>query len=225
MLMLEEEPYNSRHLVTTVPATGFTNNYSRALGMGGYMVDMGYACLYDQRQTALNYAKAVQTLMNDLGLNSSIKMNMVKRFEANIRNNDSLYTIILDSYGQAHNYFQENGREETGLFIMCGSYVEGLYLTLQSKEILTNTKLRNLVGQQKIFLDNIIILCGYMTDKPEVKQLEEMMKEIESGFDGITVKVEESQDGAVAVNSNITYNQLKKLTSKVKEVRKELTAP
>jgi hypothetical protein len=224
VMRLEEEPYVSSYLLPGSPPAQFPSNKKQALGLGVYLVDMGYACIYDQRQTSLNYAKAVEELMDDLGITSSIRIDMVNRFENNLRNNDSLYTIILESYGRAHNYFRDNGREEIGLFIMCGSYIEGLNIALQSKETLTNNRLRNLIGQQKIFLENILTLSGYMADKPGVQETRTMLEDLYRSFEGITVKVEESADGASAVNSNITVLQLKRLTEKVKSIRSRLIA-
>jgi hypothetical protein len=52
---------------------------------------------------------------------------MVRRFENNIYHQDSLYAIILQGYGQANAYFQSNRREELGMYILSGSYIEGLY--------------------------------------------------------------------------------------------------
>jgi hypothetical protein len=224
MLRLDKEPFDSRYLAAGVPQTNFATNYSRALNTGVYLVDMGYASIYDQRQASLNHARAVEKLMTDLGIKSTIKQGMVKRFEANLTNNDSLCKIILESYGQTHNYFQENGREEVGLFIMCGSYVEGLNIILHSKEVLNNSQLKNLVGQQKIFLDNILVLCDYMTHQEEVQELRQTLKEIEKGFSGITFNMSETPQGAIATQCSITPDQLKQLTEKVHMVRRKITA-
>lgn len=224
LLHLEGEPYNTQYLQPSPPPTNFASNDKRAMALGAYLVDMGYASIYDQRQIALNYAKSVQDVMDDLGITSAIKLQVAKRIEDNLNNNDSLYAIILESYGSAHNYFRDNNREETGLFIMAGGYIEGLNLLLQSERALSNNQLRNMIGQQKIFLESIIQLTDYMAHKPKVKELKSSLKELLKGFSGITVKVQDAEDGAVAVSCSISPAQLEQLTEKVAAMRKEITA-
>jgi hypothetical protein len=224
LMKLEKEPYNSQHLQTGVPNTNFANNYSLALNLGIYVVDVGYASMYDQRQTALNYAKAVQGMTTELGIGSSVNKKMAERFEANIKNNDSLCVIILESFQDAHNYCRENEREDAGLFILCGSYIEGLHLMLQSKQALGNMQLRNFIGQQKIFLDNIHALSGYIPESNYMSEMEGVLDELHKGFEGITVKAEETKEGSVAVNCNISYLQLKKLQETVSKVRSRIKA-
>lgn len=224
LMKLENEPYNSQHLQSGVPNTNYTSNYSLALKLGAYIVDMGYASMYDQRQTALNYAKAVQTMTNELGIASSVNKHMAQRFEANLRNNDSLYIIILESFEDAHNYCRHNEREDVGLYILCGSYIEGLYFILQSKEALGSTQLRNFIGQQKVFLENIRALADYIPVGDQAKELNSLLSELEKGFEGIMVRVEETPEGQVAVNCSMSYLQLKKLQLVVSKVRSNIKA-
>ena len=224
VMRLEEEQYKTQYLLPGPPPPNFPSNDQRAAALGIYLVDMGYACTYDQRQIALNYAKSVQDIMDDLGITSAINVQVAKRIEDNLRNNDSLYSIILESYGTAHNYFRDNHREETGLFIMAGAYIEGLNLVLQSKRALSNSRLRNLVGQQKIFLENIIKLTDYMADKPKVKELQVMLDDLTKAFEGISVEVKDTGDGETAVNCSLSPEQLRRLTETVGALRKRITA-
>lgn len=224
LMHLEQEPYHSQYLLTTPPPTNFASNDQRAMALGAYLVDIGYGSIYDQRQTALNYAKSVQDMMDDLGITSAIKLQVVKRIESNLHNNDSLFAIILETYGTAHNYFRDNNREETGLFVMAGGYIEGLNLLLQSEKALSNNQLRNMIGQQKIFLENIIRLTGYMEQKPGVKELKSRLKELSRTFSGVTVNVQDTDEGAVAISSSLSPAQLKRLAEKVAAMRKEITA-
>jgi hypothetical protein len=225
VMLMEKERFVTQYLDRASPPTNFASNDKRAMALGAYLVDMGYACMYDHRQVALNYAKSVQKMMDDLGITSAINIQVARRIEANLNNNDSLYSIILESYNSAHNYFRDNGREETGLFIMAGGYIEGLNLLLQSKRSLSSNQLRNMVGQQKIFLENIIKISGFMEDKPKVKELRSTLEDLYTAFSGMAVEVRNTEDGTMAVSCAISPGDMKKLAAKVAALRAPLVTP
>lgn len=215
--------YSETLLMPSKKYREYSSNYLRAVNLGIYTIDLGYATVYGQNQTCLNYAKVIQAMTKDLGITSSIHLDMVKRFENNIQNKDSLYQIILESYSEAHNYFQNNQREDVGFFILSGSFIEGLYLSLNNKAVLKNVQLQNLVGQQKLFLENIMELLQYMDKNEYATDLNQKLQTLKKEYDLIEVAYGDSENGKTAIRCNITQEQLTKLLNKVTEVRNKLT--
>ena len=82
--------------------------------------------------------------MNELGIVSPLTRNMIKRFEANTTNQDSLSKIILEAYEESHKFFQRNEREGMGLLILTGCFIEGLYLASSIDEMSGNSQLQSL---------------------------------------------------------------------------------
>lgn len=215
--------YNERMLIPSKRAAViYTSHYLRALNLGMYTIDLGYATVYDQHQTALNYVKTMESLVQDLGISSGISGQTVRRFEKNIRKPDSLYHIILQSYSQANEYFQTNKREELGMYILSGSYIEGLYLSLNFNEISESVVLRNLIGQQKLFLENIIELLQYTEEKPETIDLLVKLMSIKKEFDTINVLYDDSSRGKIAIKCSIDRHQVASLLIKVIDVRNKI---
>lgn len=215
--------FNEKMLVPAkkqLPA--FSSNYKRALNMGIQTIDLGYVTVYNQRQSSINYARNIQVMSQDLGITSGISKELLQRFEKNIDKQDSLYRIILQTYSYANQYFQENNREEVGMYILAGSFIEGLYLTLNFKEIPSDNRLLNLIGQQKIFLENIIELIQYTEEKPETIELLKELITLKKEFDPVTVEFNDTNNGRIAVRCNMTINQLEKLLQKTTELRNRM---
>ena len=215
--------YNEKMLIPSKKRLqAFSSNYTRALNLGIQTIEISYATVYNQRQAALDYAKNIQIMTQDLGITAGVSKEMVKRFENNIEKQDSLFKIILQSYNLAHQYFQTNNREEVGMYILAGSYIEGLYITLNFKEVPSDNRLLNLIGQQKIFLENIIELLQYTDEKPETVELLKQLITLKKEFEPIHVEFQDTNDGRVAVKCNLTILQLNNLLAKTTELRAKI---
>ena len=201
--------------------TVFSSSYARALALGIYTIDLGYTTVYAQHPVSMIYLKSIQSISQDLGVSSGIQPQMYKRFKENKDNEDSLCHIILESYRDAHTYFQNNKREDVAMFIVAGGYIEGLYLTLSAK----NDKnlwpyYPNLVGQQKIYLQNIIEIIDFYNKNrsTEVNDLLADLRELYKVYDEIKVEYKTTGDTDI-VDCDVTSAKAARLLNKVKMLR------
>jgi len=72
-----------------------TRTDKAALNLGVYAADIGYLSSYDKTQEAIDYLGACKTLADNLGIIGSFDVEVLKKFEENISNKDSL-THMLD---------------------------------------------------------------------------------------------------------------------------------
>ncbi len=214
--------FSEKLLVPAKKNRSFSSDYLRAINLGVYTTDLGYSTLFGQKQTTLNYYKEVNTLLNDLQISANVTSNQFKQFEKNLDNSDSLCTIILKSFGQWQSYFQENKREEDGLYILAGTYIEGLYLSLNHPSIQNKKEFRNLIGQQKLFLENVLELSNYMDKKPEFDDLYMKLGSIQQAYEPIAVVVKQDNAGNANVLCSYSSKQLADLTAAVNKVRNEI---
>lgn len=214
--------FSEKLLVPAKAKRTFSSDYFRAINLGIYTTDLGYSTLFGQKQTTLNYYKEVNTLLNDLQISPNITKNQFKNFEKNLDNSDSLCSVILKSFGQWQSYFQENKREEVGLYILAGTYIEGLYLSLNHPTIQSKKEFRNLIGQQKLFLDNVLELSNYMDKKPEFDDLYSKLGAIQQAYEPIAVVVKQDNSGNSNVICSYTTKQLSDLVTVVNKVRNEV---
>lgn len=215
--------YNESLIVPTKKAKSFySSNYLSGLNLGICTIDLAYCTVYENQQRSLEYIKVMQRLMEEMGLSSAIEKNMEERFATNLKNQDSLYHIILDSYEKSHNYFRENKREQIGFFILSGAFIEGLYLTLNQKQPLENIQIKKLIGQQKIFLGNVIELLQYFEPEKEMLDLYNKMKIVEHSFKPFQVQSNENKNGKVLINCEFKDEDLKALLKNVSQIRDQI---
>ncbi len=211
-----------KSLVPAKQPGSFSSEYIKALHLGIYSVDLGYLIAYEQRQSALNYYKTINDLLSSLSISPNVLPSTLKRFEKNVSNTDSLSSIILQSFEGWQNYFQENKREEVGLYIISGSYVEGLYLSLLQADKNQSTAFKNLIGQQKLFLDNILELSNYMDRKVDFDDLYSKLGPIQDAYSLINVSVNDGAEDQSTVVCTYTPDQINTLLKKVTEVRSSI---
>jgi hypothetical protein len=213
--------YDEALLNPTINSTAnYPTAFSKSLNIGIYGIDMGYTTVYEQKQEAIHYLSIIEKLALDLNLGSAFSGEMVRRFEENIDRQDSLYRLILAGFGQAHRHLQENEREDVGLLVITGSFVEGLYLLTRLSEQRATRKLVNMVGQQKIYLENLIELLSKYSDQQEVATLISKLDGLMEDYQGIQVTYDEG--GQIANDVQMTDVQMNKIKATVSEIRADI---
>ena len=109
-----------------------TNEYitssQQAVNLGVYAVNLSYAKVFDQVETAGKYFNAMKQLSQDLGIPADYFENTVQRFERNFTNKDSLISLANEVYVATEDYLKENERYTTAALIIMGGWVGICYL-------------------------------------------------------------------------------------------------
>lgn len=192
-----------------------------ALGLGAYVVDMGYTTVYNNYQKSINYGHDVQQIMEKLNISHYINKSLVERFQKNIDNQDSLCQIILSTYNEAHSYFNQD--EGLGLLILTGGYIEGLFLATQN---ISNQKWvdesNNLIIQQKLFLDNFILLLDGYSENSKIKSIVVDLNQLKVSFDEIKIYSNPDKQGDYSLVQPISRVNLEHIKKKVALIRNKL---
>lgn len=192
-----------------------------ALGLGAYVVDMGYTTVYNNYQKSINYGHDVQQIMEKLNISHYINKTLVDRFQKNIDHQDSLCQIILSTYSEAHSYFNQD--EGLGLLILTGGYIEGLFLATQN---ISNQKWvdesNNLIIQQKLFLDNFILLLDGYSENSKIKSVVVDLNQLKVSFDEIKIYSNPDKQGDYSLVQPISRVNLEQIKKKVAIIRNKL---
>jgi len=126
-----------------------TRNDKAALNLGIYAADIGYLSSYDKTQEAIEYLGAAKGLADNLGVIGSFDPEVLKRFEANISNKDSLGALINQSVQKTDKYLKDDSRNKLAALMVTGSFIEGLSISTgliktYPKDLLPNDQ-RNLI--------------------------------------------------------------------------------
>ena len=180
---------------------------SKALNLGVYGADLSYASTYQMKQETMNYLKVSKKLIDELQITSAFNVEFAQRIEKNIDNKDSLIRIISDSFYDTYQFLVNNGKDNTSLLVMSGSWVEGLYITTQMAIISKNNEdILKIVANQKEPLAKLLeLMKPYSTDK-DITEMVVALKPLADIY-------------ATVVVDKLTPEQLDQITKSVNQVR------
>ncbi len=201
-----------------------TNNYRKALNLGVYAVDLGYTTTYDQGQAAINYLAVCIKLAEQLNITTSVNSKLVERYKKNISNRDSLNSLIIKSFAEINRTLTESNRQADAALILTGSFIEGVHLSTGIYQLNKTDLMINLIGQQKLFLDNLLeILPIYQSD--DIIKLVSSLRDLKTEYDKIEIKYSDKHDPSdekVIETIVASEKQISAIASKIKVIRDEI---
>ena len=210
-----------------------SSNKVAAMNLGVYASDIGYLVTYEKVQEALNYMDACLNIGESLGLQSTIDVSIIEKFEANLGQKDTLAAIINNAINKSDNYLKENERNNIAALVIGGSFIEGLYIATQiidsyPKDILSDdernlvlTPLIRIVLKQEIPLANMISLLKSIDNKGDwIDGLINSLEELKSNYEELDVTELLDENKANLVLSD---KILERITIQVKKIRTTVT--
>lgn len=181
---------NVRYNLHISNAPGKAGDYitqrDKVLNLGVYATDLCYATTYMMKQATLNYLEASKTLIDDLGISTTFNVNYADRIEANIDNRDSLISIVSESFDDTWTYMVENRQDVMARLVVCGSWIEGVYLTCKvAAEADPNTPFLEALARQKNSLEELVDLLDPVKNVEEVKEIYVSLSAMKKVFDGV----------------------------------------
>ena len=211
----------------------YHTNDKAALNLGVYASDVGYFASYEQVQDALRYMDGCQKLADYLGISSAFDVNLLRRFEQNMGNRDSLAVLVNEAMAQAEEQLENNNRTKIAALALAGSYIEGLYISTQviktyptdlppeARNLVLEPLLRIVASQQKPLLDLIAVLKSIEQDEV-VEDMEVEMGVLRFYFDEIgDIEAKISSDPIHVV---LDEGLLKDITNEIERIRKTIVS-
>ncbi|MFN3840868.1 MAG: hypothetical protein ACK4RF_09175 [Cyclobacteriaceae bacterium] len=150
-------------------------NDKAALNLGVYAADIGYLASYDKTQEAIDYLNSCKNLADVLGVIGTFDMEILKRFEANIANKDSLTALLDQTLKQTEKLLKDDSRNRLAALVVSGSFVEGLYISTG----LVNSYPKNLLPDDARNLILTPIIQVILNQKKSVSELLKMLSSVE----------------------------------------------
>jgi hypothetical protein len=225
--------FNASYLNKTANYDNYNSSNEKALNLGIYGTDLGYTNLYSQIQAGLDYLSVVQKLADDLNIGQYFDFQSIKRLTDNSENLDSLLMVTNQNFDNINNHFIEQNNAGLSTLLLTGGWIEALHITSQvTLTQMDNQDLRERIGEQKIVLDNVIILLSVYSEHDKyIADLLVEMKKLEAAYMkvNITYKYEESTskvvDGVLEIVSNstsevqITNDDITKISAIIEDIR------
>ena len=102
-------------------ADKYASQYKQSLNFGVYACDLAYCVTNNKSTEAAEYLKTVKKMSAKVGLSAVFdNESLIKRFENNIGNQDSVMSLLFDIQMLTDDYIQDNElRDQCYLFYRC----------------------------------------------------------------------------------------------------------
>jgi hypothetical protein len=188
----------------------YTQTISKALNLGVYGSDLSYAAVFNQPQDVILYLTASQKLAEALNIKGDFYTDIMKRMDKSSGDRDSLLQIVSDVYRRSNESLKETDQSHISALVIIGSFIEALYVGTQVAENVKNKEaIYQRIGEFKSTLNNLVALITTAADSDFSNILTDL-RSIKAIYDE-------------ASDSQLTEDQMKRLTKQVKAVRIKIT--
>jgi len=209
-----------------------TTNFKAALNLGVYACDIGYIAIQDKEvQNIIKYLNATTLLSDKLGVSSSFDPKVKERFDKNLKNIDSLTTIINEAVSKSDKYLKDNDQGNIAALVFAGVFIEGLHISTQIVDSYPDDILPKDIKNQ-ILVDMVQIITKQ--DKPlgdlinalkslaktdEIANLIKQLEDLAAIYKKLNIadKIKQNRGDLI-----LTDETIKGITNKVKEIRSSI---
>jgi len=229
--------YNYSMLNDPNNLSNYNSSFEKALNLGIYGTDLGYANIYSQNQDALFYLNSIRSLADDLSIGQFFDFGTIRRLATNSDNLDSLLLITTQNFNSINQYLQENQRQNLSILILAGGWLEALHIVCEVVRLNPDSQpLIEKVGEQKIILDNIKLLLGFYKNDPYIADFHKGILELEEVFSEIEIVYTYAEptfkevDGMLMIQDNstttinITTEHVDAIREKVNAIREKIVS-
>lgn len=204
--------YNAGYLNSPDNLAKYNSNFQKALNLGIYGTDLGYTNIYEQNNDGVKYMTSIKSLADGLSIGQFFDLETVGRLATNSKNLDSLLLITTQNFNSINSYLQTQGRANLSVLLLTGGWIEALHIISEvASANPDNKELRETIGEQKIILENIMLLLSFYKESDQnMASLLTDMEELKKLYDkvNITYTYKESTfeivDGVMVIKDNST---------------------
>jgi hypothetical protein len=201
-------PFSQKYLATTRNVSNYNTSHEKAFNLGIFGCDLGYLNMYGRVSLVLDYITAMKNLADGINVGQFFDFTTLKRLATNNQNVDSLVHISQQSFNRMDKYLQKNNRSNLSILMVAGVWVEGLYLSTQFlKERPDEKRLAVNIGEQKLMLDQLILILNNYSKEQYIANLVDELATIKNIYNGIRITVEVGEPQSIEVNGMLTFIQ------------------
>jgi predicted Zn-ribbon and HTH transcriptional regulator len=209
-----------------------TRTDKAALNLGAYVADIGYLSSYDKTQKAIDYLGAARKLADNLGVVGSFDNEILKQFEANISNKDSLASLLNSAVQKTDKYLKNDSRNKLAAMVLTGSFIESLFISTgliktYPKDLLENdqrnlvlTPLIRIILQQEKSVDELVKMLSTVEQSDPVTTIQSDLAALQASYRALNIEEQIKNNSSAMVLSD---KHLIEITKIVEKMRKDIT--
>lgn len=235
LLQTMEVPFSPDYLASSIDAKRQSTNFDKAIKLGILGADLGYLNMYEKTGSSLDLLSSIRQLSEDLKVGQFFDFESIRRLSENKSNLDSLLFISIDSYTTIDNYLRNNDRGQLSALMIIGVWIEGQYLATQVMDKYSDKMLRDRIGEQKIILNDLILLLSpYCSRDKEFRSLCKDLEMIRVAYRDVRITYSQGEPFTIESNGMIevvqtersevemTDEQLEEIIEITKDIRNRL---
>ncbi len=147
--------FNPEILLNASDASNYLTTKRMALAFGMYASDLAYSAVFAQNQQTISYFETGKLLADELGFTEGYGEELMKRFQNNLNDVDSLYHLTADSYWNVSKFLEDQDKTRVLSYITVASWIEGLYLAYNAKSAEQGSALMSCLADQQYVIENL----------------------------------------------------------------------
>lgn len=179
--------YTKEILNPSENAQNYSTNYKKALNLGVYGADLGYINIYEKNKESLYYLNSIKSMADGLNIGQFFDFETIKRLASNNKNADSLLNITTDNFNKINSFLYEQKRSDQSVLILTGGWLEGLNIMCQVAQKNKNPKLIERIGEQKIIIDQLVLVLSNYESDNNIKLLNSDLKELQKIYEKVQI--------------------------------------
>jgi hypothetical protein len=232
LIKKQDDVYNASVMTDAGNVDKFTTTFKRAINMGVYGADLGYATIYEKNLQAVSYLNSVDKLSTELGIAGAFDADLVQRFIDNGNNQDSMLIIMSEGYRKGDQFLKDNEQHDLASLILTGGWIESMFFATTSFQKTKNQEIANRIGEQKTALKTIVDLLKDFNGEGTYTDLITKLTDLQTDFDKIEfnyqfvepVTIPEKFQTNIKSKSYVKIDEkiIGSITKKIKTIRNEL---
>lgn len=211
----------------------YNSNYKKALNLGIYGADLGYTNVFGRNSDGLKYIASIKSLADELNIGQFFDVETIGRLATNSKNLDSLLLITTMNFNHINHYLQSQSRDNLSVLLLTGGWLEAMQITCQTAaKNPGNAELREKVGEQKIVLEEILLLYSFYKDDANMAGLLADLEQLKAAYDKVEISYTYKEptmqiiDGVAVIKDNSTtiinitpenVEEIKNVTNSIRE--------
>jgi hypothetical protein len=130
---------------------------------------------------------SIKSIANDLNIGQFFDLETIGKLAANSNNLDSLLMITTQNFNQINHYLQSQGRDNLSVLLLTGGWLEAMHITCQAAIKKPSKELFEKIGEQKIILEQILLLFSFYSDDSSMVELVQELDQLKVAYEKITI--------------------------------------
>ncbi len=202
-----EVPFSVSYLSDPGKMSNHASSFEMAYNLGALSSDLGYLNMYSKTGSSINYLSTINKLADALEVGQFFDFVLMKRLATSDNTLDSLMFVSMSSFNRMDDFLRLTERSNLSSLMVAGVWIEGLYLATQVVDKANHADIRNMIGEQKLILNDILIIMqAYESDEKFAGILEDY-KEIKKQYDNVSISYQIGEPETIEIDGMLMVVQ------------------